>query len=581
LLAQPPPPLHAGPLAPIASLTTAAGITRSGGLVGATADFEATAPDILAVVDVGYLDGPARETLTVTWSSAPPHGAAQVLFTQRVPVSSGDVAYAAAFNPGRLPLGLYRVGATLAGTKRSAWFVVDDPYGPLGLPTPAPARTALSARPTVVTASYVAAGKTPGTATGATAPAVGTAGPPTAGPTGTIAPTSSSLEGTGCELAINGDPSATVFVDWSGCSGDDVAMSATVNGQTQLVQTAHAAQASVPVRVDPCSVDPRIGYGTTTVTYTATVVSGPDKGKSAVPVSGAQTLRPPAGPLSVVPVDYTPDVGSQVSTGDQILLSFEAHSPDGIRSVIVTADPGGTLESQTYRQRPTRCTTTGTDQVVVVRPYTVPPDAPPLITIIAVATDFAGKSETLDLTYPTQAVWLGTALGDGGSNYGSKVGGTVAAGLCKAHWVVEFQVNVPATKAITGAAQASTSLIPCVIVGPYHLPPSFPGGVATFKVTGSYDGSVFKLMFTPVQINQASTIGGLYLLVTHDVGRTTLVLTRTSGTRADGNLDVSMGKLGVLDVPDVTLKLAASLYCCYPDAGPTRQATKTPPIFMH
>jgi hypothetical protein len=110
------------------------------------------APDIVAVVDVGYLGGPAHETLTVTWSNAPPHVAAQVLFSQRALVSSGDVAYAAALNPGRLPLGLYRVEATLAGLHRSAWFFVDDPYGPLGLPPPAPARPAPSARPTVVSA---------------------------------------------------------------------------------------------------------------------------------------------------------------------------------------------------------------------------------------------------------------------------------------------------------------------------------------------------------------------------------------------------------------------------------------------
>jgi len=380
---------------------------------------------------------------------------------------------------------------------------------------------------------------------------------------------------------ITGDPSATVFVDWSGCSGDDVALSATVNGQTQLVQTAHAAQASVPVRVDPCSVDPAIGYGTTTVTYTATVVSGPDKGKSAVPVSGAQTVGPPTGALSVVPVDYTPDVGSQVSAGDQILLSFEAYSPAGVASVTVTADPGGTLESQTYRQRPGRCTTTGTDQVVVARPYTVPADAPPLVTVTAVATDFSGKSETLVLTYPTQAVWLGTVLGDGVSTTYDRVTGHLAVYKCTAHWGINLQGNVPANKAISGAGQAITGGIPCVVVtGEVEGLRPFPGGVATFKVTGSYDGSVFKLMFAPVQTNQAFGIGALYLLE-GEGHPATLVLVRVSGTKADGDLDLSLGSRGGLAGTVDTLKLSASLFCCYPDAGPTRKATKTPPIFMH
>jgi len=577
LLAQAAPPSHAGPLAPIASLVTATAITSNGSPVGASTDFAATVPDIVAVVEVGYLSG-ARQALTVTWSKVPSAGTAQVLFSQRLSVASGDVAYAAAVNPGRLFLGLYRVEASLAGMQASAWFEVDDPYGPLGVPTPAP----VQGRSKVATASYVAEGAPPTTETGVTAAGMGSAAAPTAGPTGTVAPPSPS-GGTGCELAIAGDASATAFVEMSGCSGDEVALSATVNGQTQLVQTAHAADATIPVRVDPCSVDPSLGYGATKVTYSATVTSGPDKGKSAV-LSGTQTVEPPTGAPYLILDDNTPDVGSQVSGGDEILLTFEAHSPAGIRSVTVTADPGGTLKSETYDQHPTRCTTIGTDQVVVVPPYTVPADAPPLITITAVATDFAGRSETLVLTYPTEAVWLGTALGDGGSNYGSEPNGVTSAGLCKAHWLIQFQVNVPANKAISGAAQASTSLVPCTVVGPFYLPPSFPGGVDTFKVTGSYDGSVFKLLFDPAQTNEAFTTGGLYLLVTHGVslgGRTMLVLARTSSTRADGDLDLSTGRLGVLDVPVGTLKLAASLYCCYPDAGPTKLATKTPPIFIH
>ncbi len=579
LLAQAAPPSHAGPLGLIASLVAATAITSNGSPVGASADFAATVPDIVAVVDVGYLPGAARQVLTVTWSKVPSPGTAQVLLSQQVSVASGDVAYAAAVNPGRLFLGLYRVEASLAGMQRSAWFEVDDPYGPLGVPAPAPVR---AARSKVATAGDVTEGAPPTTEAGVTAPGMGAAAAPTAGPTGTVAPPSPPT-GTGCELAISGDASATAFVEWSGCSGDDVAVSATVDGQTQLVQTAHAAQASVPVRVDPCSLDPSLSYGATKVTYTATVTSGPDKGKSAV-LSGTQTLEPPTGAPNLIVEDNTPDVGSQVSEGDEILLTFEAHSPAGIRSVTVTADSGGTLTSESYDQHPTRCTTAGTDQVVVVPPYAVPADAPPLITITAVATDFAGRSETLVLTYPTEAVWLGNAVGDGGSNYGTNVNGTISAGLCKARWVLELQVNVPANKAITGAAQASTDLVPCSVVGPFHLPPSFPGGVETFKLTGSYDGSVFGLVFHPAQLNQASTTGGLYLLVTHGVAlgdRTTLVLVRTSSTRADGNLDLSTGQLGVLDVPVGTLKLAASLYCCYPDAGPTKQATKTPPIFIH
>ncbi|MGA8682072.1 MAG: hypothetical protein WB592_16455 [Acidimicrobiales bacterium] len=72
----------------------------------------------------------------------PSPGTAQLLFSQRLNVASGDVAYATAVNPGRLFLGLYRVEASLAGMQRSAWFEVEDPYGPLGAPTPAPVRAA-------------------------------------------------------------------------------------------------------------------------------------------------------------------------------------------------------------------------------------------------------------------------------------------------------------------------------------------------------------------------------------------------------------------------------------------------------
>ncbi len=582
LLTQPVPPRHAGPLSPIASLATAAGLTTSGDPVGVSADFGATDPDIVAVIDVGELSSQTHEPLTVTWSTAPPHGTARVLFAQTVSVASGDVAYAAALNPGRMLLGVYRVDATLAGVHRSAWFIVDDPDGPLGAATPAagaPAQAA-TAGPTVEPASYVNEDATTPTVEANATSGMGTAGPPTDGPTGTVTPPSAPTGGTGCQLAINGNPSGTVMVDWSGCPGDDVAISATVNGQTQLVQTAHAADASVPVRVDPCSVDPSIGYGNTSITYAAKVVSGPDSGKSAAPVSGTQSLQSPTDPPSLIPVEYTPEIGSQVDVGEPILLTLEARSAVGIRSVTVTADPGGTVAQQTYRQRPTRCTTAGTDQIVVVPPYRVPSNPPPLVTITAVATDFAGTSKTLDMTYSTRAVWLGTALGDGMQNYGTKLESGVVAGLCTAHWVMNFQVDVPATKAISGAAQASTSLIRCHVVGSYPLPPSFPGGVSTFNVTGSYDGTIFKLQFPPVHTNQAFTLGSLYLIDTNGAGRTTLVLTRTTATRADGNLNLSLGTLGVIGVPVNALNLAASLYCCSPNAGPVRDPTKTPPIFI-
>jgi len=433
----------------------------------------------------------------------------------------------------------------------------------------------------VATAGDVTEGAPPTTEAGVKTPGMGGASAPAAGATGTVAPPPPPV-GTGCELAINWDASATAFVEWSGCSDDDVAVSATVGGQTQLLQTSHAPQASVPVRVDPCSLDPSVSYGATKVTCTATVTSGPDKGKSAV-LSGTQTLEAPTGPVSLVVDDNTPDVGSQVSEGDEILLTFEAHSPAGIRSVTVTADPGGTLKNETYGQHPTRCTTTGTDQVVVVPPYTVPADAPSLITITAVATDFAGKAERLVLTYPTEAVWLGIAQGDGVSKYGDRVTGVYSGFDCSTHWYMALQVNVPATKAISGAAQGSTALIPCTPFGLYSGVTSFPGGTATFKVTGSYDGTVFKLMFSTVHSNQAYAVGVLYLLTLRQGAgaEPTLVLARTSSTRADGDFDRSVSSEEALGGIVGSLKLAASLYCCYPDAGPTRPATKTPPIFIH
>jgi hypothetical protein len=87
-------------------------------------------------------------------------------------------------------------------------------------------------------------------------------------------------------------------------------------------------------------------------------------------------------------------------------------------------------------------------------------------------------------------------------------------------------------------------------------------------------------MFAPVRTNQAFGIGALYLLE-GEGHPATLVLVRVGGTKADGDLDLSLGSRGGLAGTVDTLKLSASLFCCYPDAGPTSRATKTPPIFMH
>jgi hypothetical protein len=571
LLVQPAPPRHPEPLPPIASLTIAAGITTEGDPVGATADFAATVPDVLAVVDVGYLGSLRHQRLTITWSSAPPNSTAHTLFSQHLRVVSGDVAYAAALNPGRMRLGLYRIDVALASAHQSAWFVVYDPDGALGGPASGP--TAGPAETAAVTARYVeddASSEMP--------PATGTAAVPTGGPAGTVGPPSSPTGGAGCQLDMNGDASGTVLVDWTGCSGDDVGISATVNGQTQLVQTAHAADASVPVRVDPCSIDPGIGYGNTSVAYTATVLAGPDKGKSAT-VSGTQSTPAPTLPPSLVPVDYSPDLGSQVSAGQHILLSLEAHSDSGIRSVTVTADPGGTLADKTYSKQPSRCTTTGRDQIVVARPYTVPADPPALITITAVATDFAGQTQTFVGTYPTEAVWAGTVTG-----YGKAIqmdpGNT---GTCSAYWVMWLQVGVSKTKQISGTAQVSTNSIPCVYtIGPED---SFPGGVSTFKVTGSYDGKTFRLMLPQQQTNSAYYVGVLCLLNSDDVDCTsnaprTFLFTLTGDRSAKGHLDVSLSAPAGEGTRVTDLNLEGNLACCYSEVGPAAQATKTPPIYL-
>jgi hypothetical protein len=507
------------------------------------------------------------------------------MFSQHLRVVSGDVIYAAALNPGRLRLGLYRIDATLAGAHQSAWFVVNDPIGALA--APASAQTSTPAGTTATTASYVEdddASTTDGTGTPT---GVGMAETPTSGPTGTVAPPSAPTSGPGCQPEINGDASGTVYVEWTACAGDDIGITATVNGKTELVQTAHAADADIPVRVDPCSIDPSVGYGGTPVSYTATVLLGPDKGKSAT-VSGTQTLDAPTNPPKLVPVNYNPALESQVGEGDQILLSFEAQSAVGIRSVTVTG-PGGTLKQATYTKQPTRCTAKGTDQIVVVPPYTVPANPPAIITITAVATDFAGRSTTVVLQYPTEAVWLGLARGPGTAKLASQEDPGDYGGLCTAQWTMYLEVGISAKKAVSGDAQATTQSIPCVVIGPDFDPITIPGGVSTFKVTGTYDGKTFRLMFPPVQTNEAYAAGSMFLLDTNGTGNfggytpATFVFVRKYADFAPAKppLDViGPGVEGGTSLALDELKLEGDLICCSPDAGPTIQATKTPPIFI-
>src|SRR5436305_3220126 len=144
----------------------------------------------------------------------------------------------------------------------------------------------------------------------------------------------------GCTLAIEGSGSSSVFINASGCTGDTIAIIAAAGGKQQQFPPMPGPEIYQPWNIQPCD----LGLDTdqpVPLSYTAVVVSGPDKGKTSAPYTGTlEPSRPPDDAPPSICFSGTDTTFTFVRTGDTIALTVTAEDDAGLTRLKVT-DPNG------------------------------------------------------------------------------------------------------------------------------------------------------------------------------------------------------------------------------------------------
>jgi hypothetical protein len=497
---------------------------------------------VVAVAEVGVVPG-GSASLTVSWFQLQPNGAERALFTHRLHVATGDHVYSVGASTGRFAVGLYLVVASLGGARLQTPFMVSEP-----------------------TFVLTAAGS---------GSSVGEGGPPLSGSSGVVSPpTPAPAASGGCQLGITGDASSTVYIDVTSCAGDTVEVSVDVDGHDKVLGTFAAADALLPYGGNPCIADPTLGFDPVPIIYTATIVKGSDRGTSAsITGTTAAVTTPPPG---LVLASSSPQDGAQVVPGQGISMTFQAKSDVGIQSIIVTRSPGGgVVADQHFAQgaKPTRCNPNRNLESAIATD-TVPADPPPVLSYTTVARDFAGRTTTLTIEFPTETVWVGVAFGPGI--------GLPTADYCAANWNISpIFVAVSPKKGLSGSADAST---PGIVSCPEPVADYAHGrnqGSITLGVRGTYDGTTFRLQFQPGVVTGALGNGSIEVLLRPTPA--TVVVSRTGDKQAEGTFDLTEACPGVsATICSWHLTLQISLTCCFPYAGPIAPPPQilSPPIYI-
>jgi len=201
----------------------------------------------------------------------------------------------------------------------------------------------------------------------------------------------------GCTLAIEGSGSSSVFINASGCTGDTIAIIAAAGRKQQQFPPMPGPEIYQPWNIQPCD----LGLDTdqpVPLSYTAVVVSGPDKGKTSAPYTGTlEPSRPPDDAPPSISFSGTPTTGTFVRTGDTIALTVTAEDDAGLTSLKVT-DPNGQVildkRIAPVHTAQNKCHShpEGQRETVTLPKIVVPQDPPtPVIRFTAVARDTAGQ----------------------------------------------------------------------------------------------------------------------------------------------------------------------------------------------
>ena len=144
-----------------------------------------------------------------------------------------------------------------------------------------------------------------------------------------------------CTLAVEGSGgTGVVMVNASGCAGDVAIIAKAGSNQKQFA--IGSGEVYRPFNLTPCDLG--IAGDKVSVTYTAVVVSGKDKGKTSAAYSG--TIEPPPTPNDDAPpgvkVSGKPSPATYVRPGDTIALTVDLTDDIGLTAVKVI-DPSGAI----------------------------------------------------------------------------------------------------------------------------------------------------------------------------------------------------------------------------------------------
>jgi hypothetical protein len=374
---SPPPAVGSVIGGPIQILVTAPSVDTLGNPVGVTSFYRPGSRSVVAVAALGRLNGP--QALVMTWSRLTGDGA-QTLFSQHMTVTSYGRAYSTAVAHGPMPYGAYEVSVSVAGVTRSTeWGVYKSKR--------------LAA---VATSVKTAASLTPGPAAALPEPinrsrACQWQDVIAAMPT----PTDLDLDVSAyCpESRQNGPTRGTVLATMSRTSGED------------LIGMMHLEPGGVIAgnfRFNVCTLPagsdiPGAKLGITTVIY----YQGLARSFTFSAGLPGELLGPQVSISSSVPP------GTQVHPGEKIKLQVTATEPDrlgaqiGIANIRV-AGPDGRIKFKRYPRVRTGCERYRAYRVLELT-YRVPANAPKVVKIVAVTSDFPGAKAAAEISFPFAA----------------------------------------------------------------------------------------------------------------------------------------------------------------------------------
>jgi hypothetical protein len=372
-----PPPVGSVIGGPIQILVTAPSIDTLGNPVGVTSFYRPQSRAVVAVAALGRLNGP--QALVMTWSRLTGNGA-QTLFSQHITVTSYGRAYSTALAHGAIPYGAYEVSVSVAGVTRTTEWAVYKPRR----------------QSAVTTSAKTTASLTPGPAAALPEPINRSrtcqwqdviAAMPT--------PTDLDLDVSAyCpESRQNGPTRGAILATMSKTSGED------------LIGMMHLEPGGViagDFRFNVCTLPsgsdiPGAKLGITTIIY----YQGTSRSFTFAAGLPGDLLGPQVSISSSVPP------GTQVHPGEKIKLQVTATEPDrlgaqiGIANIRV-AGPDGRIKFKRYRRVRTGCAKSRADRVLELT-YRVPANAPKVIKIVAVTSDFPGAKAAAEVSFPFAA----------------------------------------------------------------------------------------------------------------------------------------------------------------------------------